>query len=61
MALSNINGRRVPWSCEGLMPHEGECQDREVGMGGWVEEHGVGGWDRVFQEVKLGKEIVFKM
>ena len=43
------------------MPHEGECQDREVGMGGWVEEHGVGGWDRVFQEVKLGKEIAFKM
>ena len=40
-ALSGMNGRVSPWSCEGLMP---QCRGMlawwgEAGMGRWVEEH----------------------
>jgi hypothetical protein len=40
-ALSGINGREGPCSCEGLMHHQGrgmlgQC---EVGVGKWVGEH----------------------
>jgi hypothetical protein len=35
MALSSINRRRGPWSCEGSMPSVGECHDRKAGVGGW--------------------------
>jgi len=35
MALSGINRKRRPWSCEGLFP---QCsQGAELGMGGWNE------------------------
>ena len=39
MALSGINGRGGPWSCEdSMLQHRGmlEC---EVGVGGWVGEY----------------------
>jgi hypothetical protein len=47
-------------------PSVGECQGREVGVGGWVEEHphrsrGRRGWDRRFLEGKLGKGIAFEV
>ena len=44
MALSGINGRRGPWSCEGLMP---QCRGMPgQGSGsGWVGEQGSG--DRI--------------
>ena len=35
MASSGINRRRSTWSCEGLIPHVGECQGGEEGVGGW--------------------------
>jgi hypothetical protein len=61
MALLDINGRRGPWSCEGLMSHVGQCQDRETGRSGWVDEQGNRGWDRGFSEEKQGKGIRFEM
>lgn len=43
MALSDINGRQVPWSCEGLM-----LQYRGMPGSGrrswWVNEQGEGVW-----------------
>jgi hypothetical protein len=36
MALSFINKRRAPWSCEDSIPNIGECQDQEAGVGGLV-------------------------
>jgi hypothetical protein len=58
MALLDINGRRVPWSCDGSMP---QCRGMP-GWGsksGWVGEQGFGGWDRrVFgEEARKGDNI----
>jgi hypothetical protein len=43
MALSCINGRRGPWSYEGLIDPQYRgvegVEGGEVGVGGWVEEH----------------------
>jgi hypothetical protein len=36
--LVGHHGRRGPWSCEGLMPIVGECQDQEAGVGGLVSK-----------------------
>jgi hypothetical protein len=36
--LSGINGGRLHWSCEGLMPSVGECQVGEARVGGWMGE-----------------------
>jgi hypothetical protein len=44
MALSDINERRGPKSCEGSMPQCRECQDREAGVGGLVNR---GRWERI--------------
>ena len=33
-----INGRRVPWSCEGSMPRKGDCQGQEEGVGELIEK-----------------------
>jgi hypothetical protein len=35
--LPSINGRRGPWSCEGLMPYcRGNARvGRQEGLGGW--------------------------
>jgi hypothetical protein len=41
-------------------PSVGECQDREVGVGGLVTR-GMGKWDRGFSEGKTGKGITFEM
>jgi hypothetical protein len=46
-----INGRRVPWSHEGLMPQCRGIQGREVGVSGLghtLTEAGRGAWDRGF-------------
>jgi hypothetical protein len=40
-------------------PSVGECQDREVGVGGLFSRGG--GWDRGLSEGKPGKEITFEM
>ena len=58
MALSDINERRGPWSCEGLMPQCREFQDREDTVGRLVSR-GLGAWDRVFLKGKLGKWTIF--
>ena len=62
MDLLGIKGKRGPWSCEGLMPSVGECQHEEAGVGRWLGEHPHrrredGGYDRVFKERDLGKQI----
>ena len=36
--MSDINGRRDPWSCEGLMPQSRGIQG-QGGRSGWVGEH----------------------
>ena len=60
MALLDINERRGPWSCEGLilqcrgMPGQGS-------RSGWVGEQGEGGWEGGFLEGKPGKGITFEM
>ena len=60
MALSVINRKKGPWSCEGLMP---QCR----GMSGpesrseWVGEEKEWGGDRGFSEGKPGKAITFEM
>jgi hypothetical protein len=59
MALWDINERRGPGSCEGLMPLCRECQDREAGVGGLVTR-GMEGWDREFLEGNPGKGITFE-
>ena len=60
MALSNINGRRGPWSCEGSVP---QCRGMPgQGSGSeWVGEQREWGGDRGFPEGKLGKGITFEM
>jgi hypothetical protein len=50
--LVKYNGRRVPWSCEGSMPHYRGMPG--LGMG-------VGGGDRGCSEGKVGKRITFEM
>jgi hypothetical protein len=60
MALLDINGRRVPWSCEGSMAQCRVIPGQGTGSG-WVGEQGEGGWDRRFWEGKPGKEISFEM
>ena len=60
MALSVINGRRGPWSCEGSMPQYRGM----LGPGswsGWVGEQGEVGRERGFSKQKLGKGITFEM
>ena len=50
---------------EALGPEKAQCstvweyQDREARLGGWVRR-GMGAWDRVFSEGKLGNGIAFK-
>jgi hypothetical protein len=68
MALSGINGKRGPWSYEGLMPYCRECQCGEVGVGGWVSEHPHrrGGWGGEGDGIgsfggRAGKGITFEM
>ena len=66
MALSGINGRGGPWSCEGSMP---QCRGmlgrvRRKCMGGWgstLIKAGGGGWVREFVEGKPRKGITFEM
>ena len=61
-ALSGINGRGSPWSCEGLMP---QCRGMlgQWGWSGWVGtySHRIRVRDRGFSEGKLGKGITFEM
>jgi hypothetical protein len=68
MVLSCNNGRRGPWSYE--VSIDTQCrgiEGREVGVGGWVEEHlhrsrGREDVIRCFQEGgKPGKRITFEM
>jgi hypothetical protein len=40
MALLDINGKRGPWSYKSQCPSVGECQDKEVGVGGVVRGEG---------------------
>jgi hypothetical protein len=66
MALSDINGRRGSWSCEGSMPqYRGmpgwESRSGWVGQGSSLIESGGGQWDRGFPEGKPGKEISLEM
>jgi hypothetical protein len=44
-------------------PNVGECQDREMGVGGEApsEKQGEGIWDMGFSEGKPGKGITFEM
>jgi hypothetical protein len=55
-----INGRRGPWSQEGLMP---QCRGMpEPGSWvGWVGEQGERGGERGLQRGKPGKGITFEM
>ena len=53
--MLDINGRRGPWYCEGLMP---QCRGSRSK---WVGKQEEGGWDRGFLEGKPGKEITFEM
>jgi hypothetical protein len=52
MALFDINGKRGPWSCEGLMPQSRGC---------WVGELWEGERNREFSEGKPGKGITFEI
>ena len=54
MTLLVINGRRVPWSCEGSMPQCRVMPGPRSGSG-WVGEQGEGREDRGFSEGKPGK------
>jgi hypothetical protein len=57
MALSIINGRRGPWSCEGLMP---QCRGmpRPGSRSGWIAEWGREKGMRVFEgETRKGDNI----
>jgi hypothetical protein len=60
MALFVINGRRGPWSYEGLMP---QCKGMPgPGSRNWcVGEQEEKRWDRWFSEGKPGKGITFEM
>lgn len=67
-ALSSINRRRGPWSCEGSMPQcrgmPGQGGGKEW-MGGWVGEHPHGGrgWEDSMgvSGRETGKRITFEM
>jgi hypothetical protein len=54
MALSGINRKRVPWSCEGSMPQCREMTEQGGEVGGW-EGKWVGGWGNTFIEVGGGR------
>jgi hypothetical protein len=58
MALSDINRRRGPWSCEGSMP---QCREmpEHGNKSGWVDEQGEGEQNREILEGKPGKGITF--
>jgi hypothetical protein len=60
MALSDINERRIPWSCEGSMT---QCREMpgQGSRSGRVGEQGEGQWDRGVLEGKQGKGIAFEM
>jgi hypothetical protein len=64
MFMSAINGKRSPWTCEGLMlqcremPRQG---DRSEWVGGWVGEHTHSGRGKEDQMGDSGKEITFEM
>jgi hypothetical protein len=60
MALWDINEKRGPWFCEGLMS---QCRGMPgPGSGSrWVGEQGKGGRVRGFSEGKPGKGITFEM
>ena len=62
MALSVINGRRGPWSCEGSMPQYRGMPGPGSGNG-WVGEQGQGEGDsgHVFLEGLQGKGIMMEM
>jgi hypothetical protein len=60
MALSVINGRQGPWSCEGSMPQYKGMPGPGRGSG-WVGEQGDRVGDRGFSEGKPGKGITFEM
>jgi hypothetical protein len=58
--MLDINGRRGPWSCEGLML---QCRGMPgQGSGSvWVGEQGMGERIGVFREGKPGKGIAFEI
>jgi hypothetical protein len=60
MALLVINGRRGPWSHEGLMPQCRGMPGQESGSG-CVDEQGEWEWDRRFLEEKPRKGITFEI
>ena len=60
MALSDINVRRDPWSCDGYMSQYRGLPGLGSGSG-WVGDKGGWGRDRGFSEGKLGKGITFEM
>jgi hypothetical protein len=60
MDLSDINGRRGPWSCEGSMPQY-RGMPGQGSRSGWMTDQGEEGWDREFSEGKPGKGTTFEM
>jgi hypothetical protein len=58
IALWDINERRGPWFCEGLMPQCRGMPGQRSGNGGVIEQ-GEWGWDRGFLEGKRGKGIKY--
>jgi hypothetical protein len=60
MALSDINGSRGSWSCEGYTP---QCRGMpgQGSRSGWVGEQEEEGWDKRSSEGKPGKGITFEM
>jgi hypothetical protein len=60
MALLDINGRKGPWSCEGLIP---QCRGmpEQGNRSGWVGEQGEGEGDREFSDGEPGNGITFEM
>jgi hypothetical protein len=55
--LWDINERRGPWPCEGSIPSVGECQDREVGVGGLVSRERGGGMGVFRGEMRKGDKF----
>jgi hypothetical protein len=60
MKLSDINGKRDPWSCEGSMS---QCRGMpgQGSRSGWVGKQGERGWDKRFLKGKPGKQLAFEM
>jgi hypothetical protein len=57
------NGKRGPWSCEGLVLQYRGMPGQEMGVGGLRSRgrmEGVGDFQRGFSEGKLGKGITLK-